>query len=227
MIVFLNLNIHWHLLHASTAPCFDSHYRVNCTFDWQMHWMFCLQLVNPKLSIKSRKAPAPEGFVLHSSKLEELKNAPFLIHWNNGLVKSVYVNQNEVISLVNLKKGVASLFQVNHNMYIIITVNSYGEKLINNRCAVLLYCYQNHSSCVVIWLFEDNKHVWKPLKSNLFEITYCTLTLYLSFIKCLYRDVEANFNRDYIVREEQKFLKPCLCLKNRFDYILYIYFHFF
>lgn len=79
--------------------------------------MFFLQLVNPKLSIKSRKAPAPEGFVLHSSKLEELKNAPFLIHWNNGLVKSVYVNQNEVISLVNLKKGVASLFQVNHNMY--------------------------------------------------------------------------------------------------------------
>lgn len=91
--------------------------------------------MNPKLSIKSRKAPAPEGFVLHSSKLEELKNAPFLIHWDNGLVKSVYINQNEVVSLVNLKKGVASLFQVNYNIYIYLIislklVNIYNEKLI-------------------------------------------------------------------------------------------------
>lgn len=76
-----------------------------------------LQLANPKLSIKSRKAPAPEGFILHSSKLEELKNAPFFIHWKNGHVKSVYINQNEVVSLVNLKKGVASLFQVNYNLF--------------------------------------------------------------------------------------------------------------
>ncbi|KAG8264618.1 hypothetical protein J6590_008554 [Homalodisca vitripennis] len=69
------------------------------------------QIVNPKLSIKSRKAPAPEGFITHTSKLEELKNGDFLLHWNNGHVKSVYINQNEDISIINLKKGIASLFQ--------------------------------------------------------------------------------------------------------------------
>ncbi|XP_046673473.1 microsomal triacylglycerol transfer protein [Homalodisca vitripennis] len=70
-----------------------------------------LKIVNPKLSIKSRKAPAPEGFITHTSKLEELKNGDFLLHWNNGHVKSVYINQNEDISIINLKKGIASLFQ--------------------------------------------------------------------------------------------------------------------
>lgn len=87
------------------------------TFNLAIILNVILQLVNPKLSIKSRKAPSPEGFVLHSSKLEELKNSPFLVHWKNGLVKSVHINQNEVVSLVNLKKGVASLFQVKHKAY--------------------------------------------------------------------------------------------------------------
>lgn len=68
--------------------------------------------MNPKLLVKSRKAPAPEGFIFHHSKLDELKNSPFLIHWKNGEVSSVYINQNEGVSLINLKKGIASLFQV-------------------------------------------------------------------------------------------------------------------
>lgn len=74
------------------------------------------QLLSPKLQIKSRKAPSPEGFVYHSSTLESIKNAPFFIHWDNGHVKSVYINKNEVISTVNLKKGIASLFQVRHEI---------------------------------------------------------------------------------------------------------------
>ncbi|XP_054269339.1 microsomal triacylglycerol transfer protein isoform X2 [Macrosteles quadrilineatus] len=87
--------------------------KVECV--WQLgsssNKLLKVTLEKPKLSIKSRKAPSPEGFVFHSSKLEELKNSPFLVHWNNGHVKAVYVNQNEPVSMVNLKKGIASFFQ--------------------------------------------------------------------------------------------------------------------
>ncbi|XP_059476430.1 microsomal triacylglycerol transfer protein [Neocloeon triangulifer] len=70
-----------------------------------------LQLKKPFLHIKSRKAPSPDGFVTHTSNLESLKNNPFLVHWNNGEVKHLYVTEDETLSLVNLKRGVASLFQ--------------------------------------------------------------------------------------------------------------------
>lgn len=47
----------------------------------------------------------------HSSRLEQLTNSPFLVHWCQGRVQSIYVPNQESLSLVNLKKGIASLFQ--------------------------------------------------------------------------------------------------------------------
>ncbi|CAG2065052.1 unnamed protein product, partial [Timema podura] len=66
---------------------------------------------SPQLLIKSRKAPAPEGFIAHSSKLEGFANSPYYVHWSKGVIQHVYIVEDEELSLVNFKKGVASFFQ--------------------------------------------------------------------------------------------------------------------
>nr|XP_018897210.1 PREDICTED: microsomal triglyceride transfer protein large subunit [Bemisia tabaci] len=70
-----------------------------------------IELQYPQLLIKSRKAPAPEGFVTHGSKLDSLKNGPIFVHWVNGKIKNVYTVSGEDPAIVNLKIAVASLFQ--------------------------------------------------------------------------------------------------------------------
>jgi len=52
--------------------------------------------------------------VVHASKLEHLKNLPYLVHWNMGKIEHVFVAEGEDLSMVNLKKGVAGLFQVSY-----------------------------------------------------------------------------------------------------------------
>ncbi|XP_077284119.1 microsomal triacylglycerol transfer protein isoform X2 [Arctopsyche grandis] len=68
-------------------------------------------LVSPKLYIKSRKAPAPEGFVEHTSFLDTMENGAFYALWNMGEISSVYIGDKESVSLANYKKGIMSLFQ--------------------------------------------------------------------------------------------------------------------
>lgn len=70
-----------------------------------------LQLLSPQLWIKSRRAPEPEGFVEHSSKVNHAAEKPFFITWQNGDVQHLYMDQNESASSANLKRGLASLFQ--------------------------------------------------------------------------------------------------------------------
>jgi len=50
--------------------------------------------------------------VVHASKLQGLKNLPYLVHWNMGKIEHVFLAEGEDLTMVNLKKGVASLFQV-------------------------------------------------------------------------------------------------------------------
>nr|CAD7406987.1 unnamed protein product [Timema cristinae] len=70
-----------------------------------------IEVSTPQLLIKSRKAPAPEGFIAHSSKLEGFANSPYYVHWSKGVIQHVYIVEDEELSLVNFKKGVASFFQ--------------------------------------------------------------------------------------------------------------------
>lgn len=70
-----------------------------------------LQIITPQLYIKSRKAPKPEGFVQHSSTLETIKNHPIYLIWNSGTISKIYRTPSEPQSLLNYKKGIASLFQ--------------------------------------------------------------------------------------------------------------------
>ncbi|KAL3273196.1 hypothetical protein HHI36_014651 [Cryptolaemus montrouzieri] len=89
-----------------------------------------LKINNPKLHIKSRKAPSPDGFVYHTSELEKFRNQPFYIHWNNGKIEKFLVNRDESITMVNVKKGIASLFQFQ------ILDGTYDETDASGTCTV-------------------------------------------------------------------------------------------
>ncbi|XP_026470483.1 microsomal triglyceride transfer protein large subunit-like [Ctenocephalides felis] len=73
--------------------------------------MLRFELLYPKLHVKSRKAPAPEGFVEHSSRIESAKNKVFYVTWSNGKIEHMYVDPDEPLSMINFKRGLVSLFQ--------------------------------------------------------------------------------------------------------------------
>lgn len=70
-----------------------------------------IQFLQPQLWIKSRRAPEPEGFVEHSSRINTLAENPFLIVWKNGEVHSIFMDTAESLSSANIKRGMASLLQ--------------------------------------------------------------------------------------------------------------------
>lgn len=70
-----------------------------------------IELLSPQLWIKSRRAPEPEGFVEHSSRVAAIAQKPLLVLWKNGEIKSLYMDASESISSANVKRGLASLFQ--------------------------------------------------------------------------------------------------------------------
>ncbi|KAK5641229.1 hypothetical protein RI129_009776 [Pyrocoelia pectoralis] len=70
-----------------------------------------VELISPKLNIRSGHSPNPNGFMWHTSKLESFRNSPFFIHWSKGKIQKILLRKDEPLSLVNLKKGIASLFQ--------------------------------------------------------------------------------------------------------------------
>ncbi|XP_033328364.1 microsomal triacylglycerol transfer protein isoform X1 [Megalopta genalis] len=89
---------------------------LNVTAVWQQptdHDTFLLriQLLSPQLWIKSRRAPEPEGFVEHSSKVDTVGDKPVLLLWRHGEIKSIYMDPSETVSSANLKRGLASFFQ--------------------------------------------------------------------------------------------------------------------
>ncbi|XP_015186942.1 PREDICTED: microsomal triglyceride transfer protein large subunit [Polistes dominula] len=70
-----------------------------------------IEILSPQLLIKSRKAPEPEGFVKHSSKVDEISQKPVIVLWKNGEIRAIYLDESESISSKNLKRGLASIFQ--------------------------------------------------------------------------------------------------------------------
>ncbi|KAB0793517.1 hypothetical protein PPYR_13137 [Photinus pyralis] len=70
-----------------------------------------VELISPKLNIRSGHAPKPDGFMWHTSKLESFKNSPFLVHWTKGKIQKILLRKDEQLALINLKKGLASLLQ--------------------------------------------------------------------------------------------------------------------
>ncbi|XP_058799020.1 microsomal triacylglycerol transfer protein [Phymastichus coffea] len=64
-----------------------------------------------KLWIKSRKAPRPEGFIKHDSRIEEITEDAIVILWKDGEIKKIFAVYAETLSSLNLKRGFASIFQ--------------------------------------------------------------------------------------------------------------------
>lgn len=73
---------------------------------------YIFQLSSPQLWIKSRRAPEPEGFVEHTSKVNQVAERPFFVLWQHGRIINLYMDTSEEdASSANLKRGLASLFQ--------------------------------------------------------------------------------------------------------------------
>lgn len=70
-----------------------------------------IELISPQLWIKSRKAPEPEGFVQHSSRVTEIAERPALVLWKNGEIQALYLDTSETVTSKNFKRGLASIFQ--------------------------------------------------------------------------------------------------------------------
>lgn len=68
------------------------------------HKLLQMKLSNPKFYTKP-------GDVNHKTTLLKLDGTPFYAYWNLGHVKKIYVEKDEDVTLTNLKKGVATLFQ--------------------------------------------------------------------------------------------------------------------
>ncbi|KAI9556949.1 hypothetical protein GHT06_016743 [Daphnia sinensis] len=106
---------------ATKARGTDVGYQITATVEltpvWQnpsdaTHMLFELLMSGPKLSVRSRKAQQPDGFVDHSSPLDDAQSTPVYIDWNDGHISHIYALESETVSLNNLKKGIASLFQL-------------------------------------------------------------------------------------------------------------------
>lgn len=67
----------------------------------------------PKLSIRSRKSHTPDGFADHTSPLDSLAStSPVYVEWQDGKISYIHSDKAESPSIVNLKKGIAGLFQL-------------------------------------------------------------------------------------------------------------------
>ncbi|XP_054712124.1 microsomal triglyceride transfer protein large subunit-like [Uloborus diversus] len=69
-----------------------------------------LELLKPTLLVSSTMH-STEGINRHWSKLDNLSYPPIYIHWNDGIVQKVYLLPDSQ-SLINIKKGIASLLQL-------------------------------------------------------------------------------------------------------------------
>lgn len=106
---------------SSKAKGTDVGYQITASVDltsvWQdphdpTHILLELSMNKPKLSIQTRKAHTPDGFAGHASMLDEMQNTePIFLDWFDGRIRKVFLAKSESISLKNIKKGIASLFQ--------------------------------------------------------------------------------------------------------------------
>ncbi|GFU10724.1 hypothetical protein NPIL_81261 [Nephila pilipes] len=69
-----------------------------------------LELLKPTLLVSSTMH-STEGVNRHWSKLDNLSYPPIYIHWNDGIVRKVYVLPDSQ-DMINIKKGIASLLQL-------------------------------------------------------------------------------------------------------------------
>ncbi|XKL69234.1 hypothetical protein PGB90_007003 [Kerria lacca] len=72
--------------------------------------LYYVRLSSLKTLVKKNRNES-SNFEQESIKLDELKNDPFLVHWNNYHVEGIYLNEGEETFVKNLKKAIANTFQ--------------------------------------------------------------------------------------------------------------------
>ena len=118
--------------------------------------LLSLKLESLQLWIKSRKAPEPEGFVEHTSRLSDIPSDPILLLWKNGHIKHLFAVSSENLSSLNLKRGIASIFQYRYSSGVVqendasgvcnTTYNYLGTKFfekIKSSCSKTKYEHSN------------------------------------------------------------------------------------
>ncbi|XP_012263474.2 microsomal triacylglycerol transfer protein [Athalia rosae] len=109
-----------------------------------------VELLSPQLWIKSRKAPEPEGFIEHSSRLDDISSKPALVLWQKGELSTLYLDPSDDPSTANLKRGLVSLFQYR------TMDGDYHERDASGLCNVTYVSDGPHSFAKVKKFCENN-----------------------------------------------------------------------
>lgn len=142
---------------SSKAKGTDVGYQITASVDltsvWQdphdpTHILLELLMINPKLSIQTRKAHTPDGFAGHASMLDEMQNTePIFLDWFDGKIKKIFSAKSESISLKNIKKGIASLFQFQNTGTTMDEIDTSGNCLATYKVAEKNSMVKRKSNC--------------------------------------------------------------------------------
>lgn len=153
-----------------------------------------LTVVTPKLSVKARQGPSPEGFAHKSSRVESYRLHPLFVHWNNGQIGDVYHVEGGELSVINIMKGIASLFQ-------------YQVKSIKQTET------DASGRCEVTYKLVDSTHVTK-LKNK------CENVLPVPFFnqtdKVLGAEVNSQATTTYLLNADDKILRKATSVETHF-----------
>lgn len=135
-----------------------------------------VQVQSPQLFIQSRDGSIAESYTPHTSKLDKLHQGAFLLHWEAGRVKQIYLNQKEDLFSHNLKRGVASSLQF------LLEGGERDETDASGDCQVFYRAVDSHNifkrkhNCIVpVEDFPFRQHhekVWRPLVHSKRECLY-------------------------------------------------------
>lgn len=153
-----------------------------------------LTVVTPKLSVKARQGPSPEGFLHKPSKVEMYKLHPLFLHWDNGQIKKVYHVDGSESSVLNVMKGISSLLQHQVKNVKETEVDASGK-------------------CDVIYKLADSTHVSK-LKKN------CRTVVPVAYFnhtnKVLGAQIDSQVTVSYVLSDEDKIIRKATSMETHF-----------
>ncbi|XP_042223362.1 microsomal triglyceride transfer protein large subunit-like isoform X3 [Homarus americanus] len=153
-----------------------------------------LTVVTPKLSVKARQGPSPEGFAHKTSKVEKYSLHPLFMHWDNGQIKKVYHIDGSESSVLNFMKGISSLFQHQVKNVKQVEVDASGK-------------------CEVTYKLIDSTHVTKLKKNckNVVPVEYFNQTN-----KVLGAQVDSQVTTSYVLTNDEKIIRKATSMETHF-----------
>lgn len=119
-------------------------------------------LESPQLNVRPHGSESQTEFHFHKSPLDNYKNAEFYSIWNDGNITDLYVNSDEDIALVNIKKSLVSLFQFQTKNGAFTEMRASGECKVTYKQTSQNGIRRLKQNCVV----SDNKNrIVRPEKA--------------------------------------------------------------